>query len=317
MGGKGAGAPPNYQGAAQAQAASSGAAVGAQTRANRPDQTNAFGTTSSWTQGPDGQWVQQNRFGGDVGDLSHILGGAARTAAATPLGTGDSARQEATDASMAYARSQMDPQFARRQESLDAQLANQGLSPTDQAAQVEQDQLGRERESAYLGAQANAQQVGTQAQQVTFGENLAAHQLPLQQLESLGALGQQSGFVGAGQADPAQLLQAAQLLGNYQLGNSGQQMQAWGSGLQGILGAGGALGAAAILSDERAKADVRRSPDEEVLPGVPLATFRYKGSRRRLAGVIAQDVERAGHHHLVGEMAGVKVVHPSLRPFSF
>ena len=58
------------------------------------------------------------------------------------------------------------------------------------------------------------------------------------------------------------------------------------------------------------------TPTKPPLPGVPWATFRYKGdpSRQRYRGVIAQDVEAAGYGHLVVEINGIKHVRVDLAP---
>jgi hypothetical protein len=79
-----------------------------------------------------------------------------------------------------------------------------------------------------------------------------------------------------------------------------------------LSGAGAALGS--VFSDERVKRDVVRHADE-VIPGVPRATFEYRGQPGvEYEGVIAQDVERVAPG-LVGETReGVKVVPPALAP---
>ena len=54
---------PDFTKLAEQTAASRNAAVDAQTLANRPNQTNAMGDTSTWTMGPDGRPVQKTQFG--------------------------------------------------------------------------------------------------------------------------------------------------------------------------------------------------------------------------------------------------------------
>tara|TARA_R110000868_G_scaffold5782_1_gene33922 strand:+ start:3589 stop:4962 length:1374 start_codon:yes stop_codon:yes gene_type:complete len=54
---------PDYNSLAQQNAASNAAATNTQTQANRPDQTDQFGNSSTWTQGPNGQWSQNIKFG--------------------------------------------------------------------------------------------------------------------------------------------------------------------------------------------------------------------------------------------------------------
>jgi len=55
--------PPDYTATAEKTAASQKAAADAQTLANRPNQVNAAGDTSTWTTGPDGRPVQTTALG--------------------------------------------------------------------------------------------------------------------------------------------------------------------------------------------------------------------------------------------------------------
>lgn len=315
--GKGAGAAPNYSGAAGQDAANSQANTSAQTAQNRPNQTNQFGTTSTWGVDANGNPTQMSQFGGQVGQAAGMLQGQMTDALGKPLGTGDDARKAATDASYAYSKSRLDPRFAQQKSQMDADLANSGAG---QAAQdTAHGNFNRDQNDAYMGAEANAQQLGTNAQQVTFNQNLQSREAPMNELGAFGQMfGGQSGFNAAGRADTSNYLQALGLQGNYNLQNADQQNQAWGGLAQGVLGAAGkALTPAAAASDERVKDDIHRHSEQEVLPGVPLATFRYKGSKKKMAGVIAQDVEKAGHGHMVKQgKDGIKRVHPSLKPFA-
>jgi hypothetical protein len=55
--------------------------------------------------------------------------------------------------------------------------------------------------------------------------------------------------------------------------------------------------------------------EEEALPGVKFATFRYRDDlTRKYKGVIAQDLEAAGNGYLVTEIDGVKHVPHFLAP---
>ena len=53
---------PNFTQLAEQTANSQNAAVNAQTLANRPNQMNAYGDTSTWTIGPDGRPMQTTQF---------------------------------------------------------------------------------------------------------------------------------------------------------------------------------------------------------------------------------------------------------------
>jgi hypothetical protein len=63
---------------------------------------------------------------------------------------------------------------------------------------------------------------------------------------------------------------------------------------------------AGVASDERLKDNIRRH-EEEVLPGVPLATWTWKDTGTPAIGVIAQDLERVAPE-LVVERDGYKTV---------
>ena len=147
---------------------------------------------------------------------------------------------------------------------------------------------------------------GNQASQLatnSLNQNTAVSQagLNLQYQQMLGAIASQN----AGLAGQAQGINAG-------IGvNNANNQQAWGNGL---LGMGAGLGGAAIMaSDERVKTHIRRSKTKEALPGVPEATFRYRGSDKQYKGVIAQDVERV-RPDLVYNVGGIKMVPAALGP---
>src|ERR1051325_6100685 len=120
--GKGAGPAPDYKGAAQQQAQSSQQAIGAQTAANRPNQSTPF-ANEEWTQGPDGQWQRSLGFSGGLGAGAASLGNEAGAALGTSLdpslfggvGSGDDARNQAIGAAYGQATSRLDPQWAQRE----------------------------------------------------------------------------------------------------------------------------------------------------------------------------------------------------------
>lgn len=240
--GKSAGQAPDYTGAAQKQAASSQQAIGQQTAANRPDQSTPF-AQSQWVQGPDGQWHQQTGFTGALGGAATGLQGQIANNFAQPLDTGTQARDQAINATYNQMASRLNPEFQLKQSQLDTQLANQGLSPGSAAYRNAEAQFARGRNDAYQGAMNNAVQQGLAAQNLTFNQNLAARNNPLQELQGLGGFLAMPGFQRAGAADPTAYLQAAGLLGNYNLGNAQQENQVLGSALGGLGQAGGlALG---------------------------------------------------------------------------
>jgi hypothetical protein len=64
------------------------------------------------------------------------------------------------------------------------------------------------------------------------------------------------------------------------------QMQQWNSVMGGLMGMGGKL---ISLSDKRAKKDIKKVGEVD---GLGLYDFKYKGSDKKVTGLMAQDVER-------------------------
>lgn len=239
--GKSAPASPNYQQAAQQQGASSQANTAAQTQANRPNQTNAFGAQSNWTQDPrTGQWTQSGSVGGPLGQ--GIFNLSSEIANQGPLETGEQARTAATNAAYNQATMRLDPQFRQMQQQTDAQLANQGLAPTSEASRAAQNQLSQERNDAYAGAQNAAVGQGLAAGHQAFEEGVQGQMMPYQDLFSLAPLTQQQGFAQAGRAEMTPELAAAMAQGNYQL-------PAWqaGNSANADLFSGGMQGASSLF----------------------------------------------------------------------
>ncbi len=291
--------PPDMVGASEAQ-----------TKANRPDQTNAFGTTSDWTQGPDGSWTQSSNFGGPLGQANDQLQNQFASATASPLDFsglpqiqyGEDAFNKASDSAYNQETSRLDPMWNQREEQERTRLINQGLDPSSEAAQAEMGNFNRGRNDAYQTAHNNATGLGLNAANQMFGQSMGAHNQallellrkrgePLQELQGIGQLGGQSGF------NSDQGLEAAGQQGQFDLNAWLGSQKAQGDVMGGV---GQAAGAAAsllplllpLLSDERAKMNIRRLPVEAV-PGVPLALYEYRARPGETClGVIAQDLAK-------------------------
>lgn len=330
--------PPNYREEAQLESMGRNAGIAGQTQANRPNINTALGYGQQWSQGPDGSWQLSGGFNGGMGEASNAymgqLGALAQQqapgvdwASLGQMPTGDGARQQAIDSAYGQATSRLDPQFAQRESALRSQLLQQGLDPTSEAFRAEMGGLGRERNDAYSSAMNGAIGQGTAAGQAVFqqgmmgrqqslAEMLRRHDMPGQeQSRLLGSLGAMQGFtqtpsfMGAGAMGAPAYLQAAQMLGNYNIGEASNAQQAGADAMSGATAGIGALAGLAplLLSDERAKTGIVRY-EEEALPGVPYASWEYIASPgRRCVGVIAQDLERVAPQYVV-ELGGVKHV---------
>jgi hypothetical protein len=196
-------------------------------------------------QGPNGQWTENVGLEGPLGGAQGEAANTLEQNLGTPLDTGEQARTNAVNAMYGSETAVLDPRMRQQKEASDATLANEGLSPTSEGARAQENAESQSENQAYAGARANAEQVGNEAQQITFGENVTQQQLPLQELSQMLGLEAQPGFQGAGVAQTPEYLAAAMGLGNYQLGANQQNNALLGSMGQGagqlISGAMGAI----------------------------------------------------------------------------
>ena len=167
--------PPDFYGAAQQQ-----------TAANRPNQTGPFGSTS-WTQGPDGQWTQNVTLTPGLNDAAQsLMGGLSNQL--DPA----AARDQAINAAYTQATSRLDPQWQERMAAADTQAINRGLAPGSRAYDSQMGTLNNARNDAYAQALLNAQ---TGAGNAAFGQSLAANMQPYQQLQAIQGLSRPNSFM--------------------------------------------------------------------------------------------------------------------------
>lgn len=321
--GKQAPSSPDFKGAAQ-ETARQGAQL------NRPNTANAFGAGTNWTTGPDGTPQLTQTLGGGLGQAAT---GLQQQAAGLGTGmdwnqfgampTGDAARQQAIDAAYGQSASRLNPMFEQRENAERSRLLNSGIPEGSEAYNNAMSNLSRDRNDAYQGALNSAIGQGTAAGQAIFNQGLQGRQQsisealrrrgqPLEELAQLQGFTQQPGF---NQVQGPNLLGAAQMGGQYGLDawRSGNQANSdLAGGIFDLLRSG--VGIAGMLSDERAKEDVRRLA-VEVLPGVPLATWRYRegyGPPGLHIGVVAQDAEKVAPHAVSRRADGMRVVNYAL-----
>lgn len=332
---KSPGPPGDYVGAVQEQGRQQRDLLNEQTQANRPNQSTPF-ASSQWTRGPDGQWQQNVSLNGQLGSSAIAAQNQLAEQMRQPLdfgklpelGTGESARQQASDAAYRQAASRLDPQFQQMEDRNRARLLNQGLAEGSEAYNRAMDRLSQQRNDAYNQANFSAIREGTAAGSALFNQNLAgrqqaiqellrARQQPMQELGFLQSLTSMPGFSQAGMAQAPNLLGAmtaqdqANLL-RYQMGQQGRA-----DAIGGITDLIGTLGPIAMMaSDERVKTGLERH-EEEVLPGVPLATFRYTpeiGMPGLYAGVVAQDLQQVRPDAVISGEDGTLYVGPEFFP---
>lgn len=171
-----------------------------QTAANRPNQETPWGSTS-WTQGPDGQWTQTTSLspeqqalldqqrglqGGRYG-LAQGMFPQIQSMLSSGLPDGSQARDQAITAAYGQATSRLDPRFAQDEEALRTRLYNQGFREGDEAFNREMDAFGRTKNDAYTSAMNSAIGQGTAAGQSIFNQGLASNQNLFNMFNSLGS----------------------------------------------------------------------------------------------------------------------------------
>lgn len=110
----------------------------------------------------------------------------------------------------------LDPQFARAHQSLNAQLANQGLSSGDRGYDAAQQTLGEQENQAYGNAGNQAVLAGQNEQNTLFGQGLAGANLQ----NSANSQGFSQGLAAAGFGNTAQQQQYGQDYSNAGFSNT-------------------------------------------------------------------------------------------------
>lgn len=147
------------------------------------------------------------------------------------VGSGDYSSQikQAQDAAYNAQTQYLDPQFQQGQQSLDAKLANQGLSTGNTAYDNAQKNYGLQKQSAYQGAQDAAVSAGNQEQNTLYGQALNSANFQ----NSANAQGYNQGLSSANLANTANQQGYNQALQSGTFANSGQGQnytQALGAG---------------------------------------------------------------------------------------
>lgn len=330
--------PPDYMGLDRQQAELQKQYLNEQTQANRPGQNTPF-ASSAWTRGPNGEWQQNVSLNGKLGEAANAVQGQVADQLGKPLdfsglpevGTGESARKQASDAAYQQATSRLDPQWRDTEEQNRVRLLNQGLAEGSEAYNKAMGRLSQQRNDAYNQANFSSIREGTSAGQALFGQNMAARNQAMQELlrarsqplsdaQALHGFTAMPGFSQAGQAQAPNLLGAAGMQDQANMSRYQQQQQQLTDTLNAfmqMIGTGGQI--AGMASDERVKDNLQRLP-YEALPGVPFATWNYKpgygNSSTRYLGVVAQDLQKVAPDH-VHDVDGVLHVSPRFNPIPF
>jgi hypothetical protein len=197
-----------------------------------------------------------------------------------------------------------------------AQFGNTAQQQGYQNTQAQQQANNAIAQQQFGNQMANAN-LGNTAQQQQFNQALTQYNMPLNTLSALrtGAQVQNPTFQNAPQQATtagADLLGAASSQYNAAMGGFNAQQAAQANMNSGLMGLGGTLGAAAIMSDIRTKENITQV---YWLPnGLPVYTYEYKPEFKDEAGhgvhigVMAQDVEQVMPEAVITRADGIKMV---------
>jgi len=329
-------AAPDYAGAATATAAGNLDAARVATAANRVNQVTPYGNLNYQVTGQDpygnptwtattslsdvGQQLLNNQNNARLGLGGTINSALGRVQDVMGQGfnpnlpsTGINPGETYSDAVMR----RLQPQIAQNAESQKAALANQGIVPGTAAYDNAMRTFQQGQNDLLTSAQINGINTGLQANNQAFGRELTKYNIPLNTLSALrtGAQVQNPTFVNSAQqattAGP-DLLGAAGSQYNAALGASNAANAAQAGLNSGLMGLGGTLGAAAIMSDIRTKEHIKQVG---FLPnGLSVYEYEYKPEWKKEAGhgkfvgVMAQEVELVQPEAVITRADGYKMV---------
>ena len=186
---------------------------------------------------------------------------------------------------MELANKRLDPQLAQSREREIARLSNQGIKEGSTAFDRAMERLGQTENDA-------RNQLMLTGRNQAVQEALLQRNQPINELIGLTSGTQLSGptamatpQTGMAGTDVAGITQAGF---SNQMGQYNQAMNQYNSTVGGLFG----LGSSALMafSDEALKTDIKSTGEK--VAGVPVKSWKWKGSGEPDVGVIAQDVER-------------------------
>lgn len=227
---------PDYAALAQQQAGIDAAAAAEQTKANRPTQTNAYGTLE-WTRNPDGTWLQKETAAPEFENARRAVMGRGNVLAASIAKQGDfkganqvkwspEANKEYADAIYKSTMDRAAPKQERDLASQRNQLRQQGFVPGSEAYSramndtlVAQGDVNTQaaQQATIAGADKYRQDYSAQlkGQDQNYSQDLQNYQMPWDLVGASQSLGQsyRPSFAGFGTATgyaPADMAGAAQ-----------------------------------------------------------------------------------------------------------
>lgn len=182
----------------------------------------------------------------------------------------------------------LDPRFAREEEAMRTRLVNQGIRPGTAAFDAEMSNFSQGKNDAF-----NSLLLQGRAQAVQ--EALTERNQPINEITALmsGSQVSQPNFVTTPQTQVAGTDYAGLVQANYAAQMQGYQnkVNSQNAMMGGLFGLAGTLGTAGIkYSDRRLKEDIERVGTLD--NGLPVYSYRYKGSDTPEIGIMAQDVRK-------------------------
>ena len=218
--------------------------------------------------------TQQGLLNQEQGAAGNLLG-QIKTSSSTPFSLNTATENKIDD----LASQRLLPQQQRDMVNLQQQLANKGIQPGTAAYNNAMTQISQQQNDARNSLYLNGYNTAEQA-------SLSEANLPYNQLASLSGT-QQTGTNLA--STPATSVQSTDVAGNIQ-NQYANQLGQYTSNMNSLGSIASTLGGW-LLSDKNLKTDIHdtgmQTPD-----GIPMKTFRYKGSPMLNLGVIAQDAEK-------------------------
>ena len=178
-------------------------------------------------------------------------------------------------------RNRLDPMFLRKDEDLRTRLANQGIKAGSMAYDREMGNLGQQQNDAYNSLLLNGR--GQASQELLTEDNQRINQISA--LLGGGQVSMPNFMTGAG-IQGAPTTDNASIIGNY----DNAKMNAWSANQAATGSAIGSLGGLFALSDPKAKEDKHKIA--ETKDGLPIYSFKYKGSPKTEIGLMATDVKK-------------------------
>lgn len=205
---------------------------------------------------------------------------------------------EATESRlMELGSKRLNPALDARRKSTEQDLFNRGVRPGSEAYRQGMEAVTQGENDAY-------NQLLLTGRGQAVNEALTERNQPVNEIMAIagGSQVQQPQFQQTPQSGVAPTDITGSINQNYQ-----NQLSSYNAGMSGLFGLGSAALGGWMMSDKRLKTDIDKVG--ETADGIPVKTFRYKGSPMLQLGMMAQDVEKKRPESVRTTPSGYKAVH--------